>query len=250
MIDEAQLSEIVEELLQNPKNLATKSELNEQAKVAVNLFLENDSDRNHVLTFDELKNICDFMGLPIEENEEKALKNIDTDHSGSLSIVEWVSWWLKRISNFPNPLKQQESIALNTFRKFDRDNSGYLDAEEFKSLLHALGADISPDELMDALAELDEGGNDKIESDEFISWWTKRASVNRGNSSIVSLKMKKLASKAAQIFYTDIFTAAWRGDVELTKSFLIGTKSLSLAIDDSDYGDGFTALHYACYQGH
>jgi Ca2+-binding EF-hand superfamily protein len=130
-MDEAQLSEIVEELLQNPKNLATKSELNEQAKVAVKLFLDNDSDCNDVLTFDELKNICDFMGLPIEENEEKALKKIDTDNSGSLSIVEWISWWLKRISNFPNPLKQQESIALNTFRKFDRDNSGYLDAEEF-----------------------------------------------------------------------------------------------------------------------
>ena len=250
MMDESQLSEIVEEVLQNPKNLATKTELNEQGKVALKLFIENDSDCSNFLNFEELKKICDFMGLPVEEDEEEALNKIDTDQSGSLSIVEWISWWLKRISNYPNPLKQQESIALNTFRKFDKDNSGYLDAEEFQNLLSALGADISPTELLDALAELDEDGNGKIESSEFISWWTHRASNNRRNSSIVSLKMKKLASKAAQIFYTDIFTAAWKGEVELTKSLLAGVQSLALVTDNSDFGDGFTALHYACYQGH
>ena len=250
MMDDTQLSEIVEVILRNPKNLATKIELNEQAKVALKLFVENDSDYNNFLGFEELKKICDFMGLPVEEDEEEALNKIDTDQSGSLSIIEWISWWLKRISNYPNPLKQQEAIAFNTFRKFDRDHSGYLDAEEFQNLLSALGADISPTELLDALGELDEDGNGKIASSEFVSWWTHRASNNRRNSSIVSLKMKKLASKAAQIFYTDIFTAAWKGDEELTKSLLVGVQSLALATDSSDFGDGLTALHYACYQGH
>ena len=178
------------------------------------------------------------------------LSKIDTDQSGSLSAEEWVLWWLKRVSVLPNPLRQQETIALNMFKKLDTDNSGYLDSNEFNNLLLSLGAELSQEELLEALAEIDEDGNGKIEASEFISWWTHRASKKRNNYSLVSLKLKKLANKAAQIFYTDVFTAAWKGDLDLLKSFLMGEKRLAQAVDTSEQGGGWTALHYCCYQGH
>ena len=63
-MDDTQLSEIVEVILRNPKNLATKIELNEQAKVALKLFVENDSDYNNFLGFEELKKICVEISSP------------------------------------------------------------------------------------------------------------------------------------------------------------------------------------------
>ena len=64
---------------------------------------------------------------------------IDADDSGEIGMEEWISWWLKRVSCLPNPLKQQEAIAKNTFRKFDTDNSGCLDSSELEELITSLG---------------------------------------------------------------------------------------------------------------
>lgn len=64
---------------------------------------------------------------------------MDADDSGSISIEEWLAWWLKRVSCLPNPVKQQESIARNTFKKFDVDKSGTLEMSELNELLKSLG---------------------------------------------------------------------------------------------------------------
>lgn len=245
------IDNLVHNILKNPKNLATEVELLEQAKVAVNLFLEYDTDSSGVLSFEELKFLCDHMGLPVEKEDEDRLVSMDTDGSGSLSMNNWVLWWLQRVSTLPNPLKQQEAIAMNTFLKFDKDQSGYLNIDELANLLSVLGAELTDTELKQALEEIDEDGSGKVEAAEFVAWWTQRASNNRKNCSLLSLKLKMLASKAAQIFFTDIFTAAWKGDLNLVKSFIQGDKRLVDASDRvEDGGGGWSPLHYASYQGH
>lgn len=72
-------------------------------------------------------------------NVPTALMKIDADDSGQISMEEWITWWLRRVSCLPNPLKQQEAIAKNTFRKFDIDESGSLDVYELRELLSNLG---------------------------------------------------------------------------------------------------------------
>ena len=237
-------------LLEKPRNLATEIELHEQAKVALTLFKESDSDGSETLSFNELKELCNHAGLPMEADEEEMLMKMDTDDSGSLDIEEWTIWWLNRISTLPNPIKQQEAIAKNTFKKFDADGSGCLDVSELGSLTKALGADFSSEELADAVKEIDGDASGMIDISEFLAWWTNRAAGNRNNSSMISLKMRKLAQKASQVFSTDIFTAAWNGDLDLTNAFLQGEPRLAHACDSSEYGQGWSALHYACYQGH
>ncbi|KAJ1439143.1 ankyrin repeat-containing domain protein, partial [Ochromonadaceae sp. CCMP2298] len=56
--------------------------------------------------------------------------------------------------------------------------------------------------------------------------------------------------KAAQVFSTDIFTATWNGEASLVKAFIEGESSLARAWDVSEYGNGWTPLHYASYRGH
>lgn len=72
-------------------------------------------------------------------NLPTALMKIDADDSGQISMEEWITWWLRRVSCLPNPLKQQEAIAKNTFRKFDVDQSGSLDVYELRELISNLG---------------------------------------------------------------------------------------------------------------
>ena len=126
-------------IISNPRNLATEVELREQARVALKRFMEADVDQSESLSFAELKVICEHMGLPMGEDEEEALCKMDADGNGTLDIEEWVLWWLRRVSTLPNPIKQQEAIARNTFRRYDVDGSGYLDASELTSLLDSLG---------------------------------------------------------------------------------------------------------------
>lgn len=247
----AKIDEWVEKFLANPKNLATETELREQSRVAISYFRQSDLNKSSTLSFDELKRLCDEMGLPIDGDEEEALRRLDTDGSGELDMEEWAQWWLSRISFLPNPAKQQEAIARNTFDKFDKDKSGFIDAAELRSLITALGADFSDDEIAEAINEIDTDSSGVIESDEFVIWWTNRAQANRNNAtSLVTLKLRKLAAKAAQVFHTDIFNACWQGDEALVKSFLESEPRLAKAHDDSEYGESWTPLQYASYQGH
>lgn len=240
----------VTDVLAKPNNIATELELREQSNVALQLFKDADVDSSGCLSFEELKLLCDTAGLPMEDDEEEALLKMDRDDSGSLDVEEWVKWWLGRISTLPNPIKQQEAIARNTFQKFDSDHSGSLDAAELGRLISALGANFNEEELEEALAEVDADNSGIIDVVEFIAWWTNRAASNRNNTTLISLKMRKLALKAAQVFSTDIFAAAWSGDAELVKAFLVGEPRLAQASDTTEHGEGWTALHYACYQGH
>eukprot|EP01038_Epipyxis_sp_PR26KG_P009672 gene9672-13022_t len=240
----------VQRIISTPRNLATEVELIEQSKVALKLFLRADIDNSKFLSFEELKNLCDHMGLPMTDNEEEGLIKLDTDGNGTLDVEEFVNWWLERISTLPNPLKQQEAIAKNTFNKFDTDISGTIDINELHNLLSELGAELSEEELMQAINEIDEDNSGLIDSSEFVAWWTNRAANNRRNVSLISLKLRKLANKASQVFYTDIFTAAWNGNLSLIKSFIESEKRLAKASDTSEHGNGWSSLHYASYQGH
>ena len=146
----------ISSLLENPRNLATEQELVEQAKVALKLFQEWDVDGGKTLSVGELKGLCDHMGLPVKFEEEADLFAIDKDGNGNVDIEEFTKWWLKRVSELPNPRKQQEVIAENTFRKFDTNGGGSLDTEETKQLMAALGADFTDSEMNEAMKELDE----------------------------------------------------------------------------------------------
>ena len=104
--------------------------------------------------------------------------------------------------------------------------------------------------MLHAVNELDEDGSGTIEENEFIDWWVQRSMKNRLSGGLIAMKLRKLARKAAQIFYTDIFTAVWNNDIEMVKTFLESDRRIGSASDDSEYGEGWMPLHYASYKGY
>lgn len=250
-IDISNFSGIVEDALYDARNLASRAELELQVRSALKAFKNSDVDGNGVITLDELALLCDIMGLPIEADEQDRLIQMDTDGSGTLDVNEWIAWWVKRSSTLPNPAKQQEVIARNTYEKYDEDGSGSIDISELTRLLEDIGGSFTQKELNDAMNELDKDGNGILDQDEFVDWWCNRCLAGRkSGGSLIALKLKKLAKKASRIFSTDIHTAAWQGDAKLVTAFLQSDARLSNASDSSEYGDNWTVLHYAAYKGY
>jgi len=68
--------------------------------------------------------------------------------------------------------KEQQSVKA-AFHKFDADNSGYMDADEFGLLAVELGTEPSlrSEELEEGLLQLDQDGTGDISFQEFWSWW-------------------------------------------------------------------------------
>jgi Ca2+-binding EF-hand superfamily protein len=59
-----------------------------------------------------------------------------------------------------------------TFDKVDSNGDGWIVANEFASLLHALDEDLSEDECLLAFEATDSDGDGSISFEEFIGWWT------------------------------------------------------------------------------
>jgi Ca2+-binding EF-hand superfamily protein len=240
----------VDTALADPKNLSSDAELTQQASAAYRAAKATDLDGNDIITTSEIEELCEKMGLPLSDGAEETLYSMDEDGSGRLEIMEFVVWWIKRVSRLPGTHKQQEVIARNAFKNFDVDKSGTITANELADIVATLGVNFSESELEEALNELDTDHSGYIDQNEFLEWWMNRAQSVRPGASLIAYKLKKLANKAAQVFYTDIHTAAWKGDLELVKMFLDATPLLCNAGDTNEHGDGWTPLQYACYQGH
>ena len=143
-------SEILTFVFSDYRNLCTKEELELSLKQSIEHFNEVDTNSDGFLKLDDVKLLCESMGLPVSEDEEDLMSKMDTDGSGTLEKGEWVKWWLTRISHLPNPKKQQEAIARNTFKRFDEDGSGRISIEEFVKLTEFLGVNFTSIEIQQA----------------------------------------------------------------------------------------------------
>ena len=252
---ESSYEDILDKVLHSPANCCPLDELKIQMKQCLSAF-EDAGEGEECIHISQINSLCEQMGLPIVEDEAELLEKMDSDGSGTLERREWVDWWLTRVSSHPNPAKQQEVMARNVFQKFDRDadgnpGNGVLDMREFGNLMEELGANFSEDELQQAMNELDKNKDHELDMEEFVTWWSNKADSKRSSGGgLIAMKLKRLASKAQQMFYTDIHTASWKGDLNLVQMFLESDKTNLNLADDNEYGFDMTPLHYAAYCGH
>jgi hypothetical protein len=88
-----------------------------------------------------------------------------------------------------------------SFYEFDADGSGYLDESEIGEFCNKLGLLLSPEEVTQALAEMemDETRDGKIEFDEFLNWWEADSSTKTAGSLAFRLQEAKEKAFAAEL---------------------------------------------------
>ena len=57
------------------------------------------------------------------------------------------------------------------FAAFDKDNSGFIDANELQQISKELGRELEPAEVDECMKDLDMNKDNKISYEEFSKWW-------------------------------------------------------------------------------
>ncbi|KAL4455093.1 hypothetical protein ABPG74_006475 [Tetrahymena malaccensis] len=142
-------------------HLATKEEKNELLKI----FQALDTNRDGRLSREELINgyrkILNQGQEEIAEEEVNRIMNaVDTNHSGSIDYTEWVMATINREQLLS---KQRLDVA---FKMFDKDGSGTLSIDEIRDLFgNQIG--ISEKVWREMLTEADDNGDGQISFKEF-----------------------------------------------------------------------------------
>lgn len=67
-----------------------------------------------------------------------------------------------------------ERELRETFEHYDEDGNGLIDIDEFATMMEALEAGMSRQEIEIGFEFIDRDGNGLIDFDEFVSWWAEQ----------------------------------------------------------------------------
>eukprot|EP01059_Diplonema_ambulator_P009397 TRINITY_DN1924_c0_g1_i2.p1 TRINITY_DN1924_c0_g1~~TRINITY_DN1924_c0_g1_i2.p1 ORF type:complete len:643 (+),score=271.64 TRINITY_DN1924_c0_g1_i2:263-2191(+) len=88
--------------------------------------------------------------------------------------------------------KEEKEKIRAIFDRFDADNSGYIDEDEFKSMVEQLGVNVPERDIQGAIQSLSSDG--KVSFDDFLKWWGSDSS--RGGNKGIALAMARMKLRA------------------------------------------------------
>merc|ERR1712137_1276000 len=100
----------------------------DRAKVR-DAFLVIDTDRSGTVTFNEFEKVVKEQFSFSEDETRKAFEALDTTHDDEIHYSDFLAGMVCLRVQF------HEELLRDTFRRFDVDNSGYIDAGEMKQIL-------------------------------------------------------------------------------------------------------------------
>ncbi|XP_057957775.1 calcium-dependent protein kinase 24 [Malania oleifera] len=166
----------------------------EQVAGIKQMFHMMDTDKNGILSFEELKDGLHMFGQPVADPDVQMLMDAaDIDGNGTLNCEEFVtmSVHLKKISS-------DEQLA-KAFSFFDKDKNGYIELEELKEALleDNLGSNYEQ-VLRDILSDVDSDKDGRISYEEFkammkagMDWKMASRQYSRAMLGALSLKLFK-----------------------------------------------------------
>ncbi|XVF29275.1 hypothetical protein REPUB_Repub15cG0106800 [Reevesia pubescens] len=167
---------------------------NEQIDSIIEMFRMMDTDENGDLSFEELRDGLQKIGLSVSDPDVQMLMDAaDIDGNGTLSCEEFVTMavHMKRISN--------DEHLSQAFHYFDKNQTGYIEFEELKEAL--LQDDLGPKNeqlVKDIMLDVDKDKDGRISYQEFeammltgMDWKMASRQYSRALLNAVSIKILK-----------------------------------------------------------
>ncbi|XP_069114946.1 calmodulin-like [Argopecten irradians] len=135
-------------------------------KEAFSLF---DKDGDGTISTKELGTVMRALGQnPTEADLRDMINDADADGSGAIEFNEFVGLMTKRKENE----KDEEETLKEAFRLLDKDDSGFLTADELKHAMQNLGERLTDEEVATMIREADLDGDGKINYEEYVKMIT------------------------------------------------------------------------------
>ncbi|KAK3846669.1 MAG: hypothetical protein J3R72DRAFT_395604 [Linnemannia gamsii] len=119
----------------------------------------------------ELRGLLHTVGHKVDsEGLASLLKEFDNDQSEAIDFQEFVALADRITKNkSTNTLTHDEVASLKeSFRTFDKNGDGSINATELRSLLRIVGESLKAKHLSDAMQEFDTNKDNLIDFDEFV----------------------------------------------------------------------------------
>jgi len=167
------------------------------------MFEKFDTDKTGYLDQNEFQLLCRNMGYAVSQHEcQLALKTLDLDGNGQLSLSEFKKWWANpdRWSELHVDDKQLQvrQNASETFKAYDHDNKGVIKKNNFSNFHDDLKKNkLTTKDEAGTFADLDKDGNGVISYSEYVEWLARNGdiSVKVMPNSVPNVKLKHNAKK-------------------------------------------------------
>jgi len=209
-----------------PNHYDQVSDFVEFSKGEIDVFWETfqdfDTDKSGAISASELENAFRMMGQGSSPEEIQAIiEEVDLDGSGE---IEWPEFLLVMRSFYPNKLRELQldwyepalqfpefsmeevKVFIQTFRNFDEDESGSIDARELDLVLKSMGQGASKAEIDRLIKILDTDQSGDLQWPEFLGlmrhlYPTKRSEWEREYLEPAFAEFPEFSRQDIDIFY-------------------------------------------------
>jgi len=97
------------------------------------------------------------------EQLTECIEAVDGDGSGSIDFEEFLQLMAKKTKE-----AEDEQELREAFRVFDKNNKGVIEAADLQVIFQCLDPDMTEEEVMQIIAEVDEDGSGTVDFEEFM----------------------------------------------------------------------------------
>ncbi|GKU85864.1 hypothetical protein SLE2022_250070 [Rubroshorea leprosula] len=127
-----------------------------------------DNDADGCITVEELATVIRSLDQnPTEKELQDMITEADTDGNGTIEFVEFLNLMAKKMKE-----TDAEEELKEVFQVFDKDQDGYISANELRQVMINLGEKLSDEEVEQMIKEADLDGDGQVDYDEFVKLMT------------------------------------------------------------------------------
>ena len=148
-----------------------------KSKEYINAFERFDKDYDGFISIDDLAELMQKIGSPINEGELQDVKGeINPNDNNMFDLKEYISIMQRR-----NREKDSDDDLLTLFQIIDKDENDLIGPTELLNFMNALGHKVSEEETEEMIKEFDEDGDGFCTFKEFIKMMKYEYDEDIGN---------------------------------------------------------------------
>lgn len=129
-----------------------------------------DTNRDGQIDSAEMTTLLRTLGQnPSFADVQLMMNELDKDASGTINFQEFV--YIMENGGYKE--EDMNQSLIDAFHVFDQNNDGFIDKQEFKTIVTQLGESLSDDEFDDLMADVDADKDGRINFEEFVSMLIK-----------------------------------------------------------------------------